>query len=594
MRSCRPVRRVMVVGMTLLSALCIVAPAHGSVIAPPVRALELPAGVASISADDPLLAPILTGASSTGGPVVHNLDGQILGIGKRQVTWRDLSDNTTLTKYIYLYPCGYQVLGAASNLRIFEHNGARHILYDQDNRVHVIYNDGVRVWYRMGVRVGNRLQWRAPVQVNSDATPIGTTSYGTRGQTFALFTDAAGNVNLQCVWSSWAPVSRTVDTRRLVVDGAGSVTAGDIVNTGLIGSFPSIVNDSTGRFHLAVESSSYAAGPWIHYVNSTDGVTWANPQLWYGSQTGCNSYRFVNLVVDSKDRIHAAWQAGGYQGYSGAAEWWVGLYSMRNAQTGQWSAVSNIVAGVPGWQAPTGSQDILFAYPNLLVDDRDNLHVSWHGTARSFLYAWDDVFYMKKVYSPVTDSWGPWSGYTALHKRDHFKTGDGEDQNYTWVPSLAYKPGSDSLYAVMMFGTGDDEVSDPSVNLTDGLLKIYAGGAWQAGFQNVTQTSGLRSWYSNVPSTVQVDRNGRTWLDVTWIDGTLDDYNVLFRRVDLGGASPGDCNGDGHVDVADLLSLASSWGHRADQAGYDVVCDFNGDDIVDVVDLLILAEHWSP
>ena len=55
----------------------------------------------------------------------------------------------------------------------------------------------------------------------------------------------------------------------------------------------------------------------------------------------------------------------------------------------------------------------------------------------------------------------------------------------------------------------------------------------------------------------------------------------------------GDVNGDSHVDVADLMCLADSWGTNAGDAAYDPNCDFNHDGSVDVVDLLRLASNWG-
>jgi hypothetical protein len=55
----------------------------------------------------------------------------------------------------------------------------------------------------------------------------------------------------------------------------------------------------------------------------------------------------------------------------------------------------------------------------------------------------------------------------------------------------------------------------------------------------------------------------------------------------------GDINGDWHVDVADLLILAASFGRRTGDPGFDARCDFNADDAVDVSDLLILAGNWG-
>ena len=55
----------------------------------------------------------------------------------------------------------------------------------------------------------------------------------------------------------------------------------------------------------------------------------------------------------------------------------------------------------------------------------------------------------------------------------------------------------------------------------------------------------------------------------------------------------GDATGDGHVDIADLLTLAGSWGSSLGQGGYNAKVDLNGDNTVDVVDLLILADSWG-
>jgi hypothetical protein len=56
---------------------------------------------------------------------------------------------------------------------------------------------------------------------------------------------------------------------------------------------------------------------------------------------------------------------------------------------------------------------------------------------------------------------------------------------------------------------------------------------------------------------------------------------------------PGDVDGDGHVDVVDLLYFVDAFGSVTGDSNYDPRCDFNSDGSVDVVDLLILVENFG-
>ena len=49
-------------------------------------------------------------------------------------------------------------------------------------------------------------------------------------------------------------------------------------------------------------------------------------------------------------------------------------------------------------------------------------------------------------------------------------------------------------------------------------------------------------------------------------------------------------DGDGHVDVIDLLILVASWGKGPAGAGHDPACDLGGDGTVDLAALLIMIE----
>lgn len=56
---------------------------------------------------------------------------------------------------------------------------------------------------------------------------------------------------------------------------------------------------------------------------------------------------------------------------------------------------------------------------------------------------------------------------------------------------------------------------------------------------------------------------------------------------------PGDIDGNGCVDVVDLLHLAGSWGTAFGQEGFDPRCDLNNDGGIDVIDLMLLATAWG-
>lgn len=67
--------------------------------------------------------------------------------------------------------------------------------------------------------------------------------------------------------------------------------------------------------------------------------------------------------------------------------------------------------------------------------------------------------------------------------------------------------------------------------------------------------------------------------------GTLESWSLI---VALGNPCPADLNGDGTVNVIDLLALLTDWGPGPSCA------DLNGDGLVNVVDLLQMLTDWGP
>ena len=54
-------------------------------------------------------------------------------------------------------------------------------------------------------------------------------------------------------------------------------------------------------------------------------------------------------------------------------------------------------------------------------------------------------------------------------------------------------------------------------------------------------------------------------------------------------SKPGDANGDGTVNVMDLLAVIQAWG----ACSGDCPADLNGDGTVNVMDLLMVLENWG-
>jgi hypothetical protein len=88
--------------------------------------------------------------------------------------------------------------------------------------------------------------------------------------------------------------------------------------------------------------------------------------------------------------------------------------------------------------------------------------------------------------------------------------------------------------------------------------------------------------------TATVDANGLITLPQVTVGKTKNRISITAPS-----ALAGDVDGDGHVDVVDLLYFVDAFGSVSGDPLYDARCDFNHDDSVDVVDLLMLVENFG-
>jgi hypothetical protein len=99
---------------------------------------------------------------------------------------------------------------------------------------------------------------------------------------------------------------------------------------------------------------------------------------------------------------------------------------------------------------------------------------------------------------------------------------------------------------------------------------------WREVMENVSQV-----WFIGIN-----DPAGIGFL-LNWIIGA-DNIRITYEATK---SIPGDLNGDGVVDGADLLILLSEWGKCDDPD--DCPADLNNDGVVDGADLLILLSNWG-
>lgn len=55
----------------------------------------------------------------------------------------------------------------------------------------------------------------------------------------------------------------------------------------------------------------------------------------------------------------------------------------------------------------------------------------------------------------------------------------------------------------------------------------------------------------------------------------------------------GDIDGNGQVNVFDIMVLADSWNTTGEDANFDAKCDLDSDGAVNIFDVFIVAENWN-
>jgi hypothetical protein len=142
-----------------------------------------------------------------------------------------------------------------------------------------------------------------------------------------------------------------------------------------------------------------------------------------------------------------------------------------------------------------------------------------------------------------------------------------------------------SSMAYTLTNTGDQLLEWTAGNAQPWVTLDSLGGTL-AGHDSTTVMVSINSGADSLAPT--------TYNDTVTFTNTTNGAGDTSRSVSLTITTrPGDVDGDGHVDVVDLLYLVDAFGSVTGDANYDPRCDFNGDGSVDVVDLLILVENFG-
>jgi len=82
---------------------------------------------------------------------------------------------------------------------------------------------------------------------------------------------------------------------------------------------------------------------------------------------------------------------------------------------------------------------------------------------------------------------------------------------------------------------------------------------------------------------------GGTYTVTAWIDGPGQYAAVITGQT----RRAGDVNGDGHVNVLDLMELVNAWGSTVGDENYNANADFDVSGSVNVLDLMMLVNEWG-
>ena len=388
---------------------------------PEILAVELPRGATSIGPEEPPLRQLLAAARSDARKVTWDLKRRI-GVGPVRVTfsaWDGApgSGQPAATRAVRLFvlPNGTTPVGVAGDENSTGGNNGVHIARDSGGAVHMIWNDSGRQGAPTGA-VYRRAATAPDGSVHFETPPIYVAEDGP-GDWNAYPALAVQGRNVQLVWQGGG----TARTRRVSL-GQGGWVMGPVIDTGAASGGrdvgDSIAFDDKGGLHLVTPSGIYA-------YSGDGGVTWKTENIPLPPNT---EIKTQSVTVDAAGTVHVAFSAPTRRvdppGFKQGGYWQ--LRTIDKTAKG-WANATDVLANAPGWkETHKPNDDVLADWVRIAADRQGGLHITWHGTTLSRIFAHDTAFYAWKKPG------GAWSAPVALVLPDAAR-----GIKYSFAPSLA-------------------------------------------------------------------------------------------------------------------------------------------------------------
>jgi len=402
-----------------------VAPARITI--PEPMAIELPPGVATLSPLQPPLRDLLSAATCPGRRVTFDLAHPV-GAGPVRVTWAarggeaHLSPPATQSAVLFVLPTGATPVGLSGDENATGGNNASRIARDSAGQVHMVWLDGGRPGVGIGVMY-RRASTLPDGSIHWETPPIRIEEAGK--QTWNGYVGLA--ISERTVHIAWQ--SGVTARYRRLSHRPGGWTFGPVRDLAArsegrdVG--PAIA--ARGRIvHIATPEG-------IDIVSEDGGDSWTQAPIPIPAGQRMKS---VTVALDSLGNAHFAFTGtvhGPENPSSGRPSrgYWELRY-VRRSVDGKWVDAQNALAGRPEWARANNDDDVLADWPCLAIDDRDAIHLGWHGSARSRMYGHDQSYYM---YRPTIGpgAWQDhWTRPVAL-----MPTGSAPGVRFSFAPSLA-------------------------------------------------------------------------------------------------------------------------------------------------------------